>query len=261
MKKIGSIYDDVEDDIFPKLRRSEIYATFKTKQKTASELVILGKSNPNDLSQVELFYAAQSADGTDKEAIYKTYIAKYPKDWRAMNNLAVYYIKANQLNDAETFLQKAENIDDKNASITNNFGVLYWAKENLGKAETFFKKAKAIEDTDEISYNVGVLQLKDARYQEAVTSFGANASFNKALAQLLSGNTSGAKSTLNSVESEEGHYYYLKAVVAARESNGDDLFQNLQKAVQADASLKAYAINDVEFRAFFDDETFKSIVK
>ncbi len=156
---------------------------------------------------------------------------------------------------------KAENIDDKNASITNNFGVLYWAKENLGKAETFFKKAKAIEDTDEISYNVGVLQLKDARYQEAVTSFGANASFNKALAQLLSGNTSGAKSTLNSVESEEGHYYYLKAVVAARESNGDDLFQNLQKAVQADASLKAYAINDVEFRAFFDDETFKSIVK
>jgi len=248
-------------NIFPKLRRSDVYATFKTKQKPVAELVILGKSNPNELTQTELFFAAQSADGTDKESIYKTYIAKYPKDWRAMNNLGVYYIKANQLNEAETFLQKAENIESNNASIINNFGVLYWAKGNFSAAQTSFKKAKAIEDTDEISYNIGVLQIKEAKYQEAVTSFGAMASFNKALAQLLVGNTSDAKSTLNNVKSEDANYYYLKAVISAKESNNEGIFTNLQKAVQADASLKAYAMNDMEFAKVFDDETFKSIVK
>jgi len=261
IKKIGSVYDEIDDKIFPELRRSEVYATFKTKQKPASELVILGKSNPDELTQTELFFAAQSAEGTDKETIYKTYITKYPKDWRAMNNLGVYYIKANQLNDAETYLQKAENIESNNATIINNFGVLQWAKENLSSAQTYFKKAKAIEDTDEISYNIGVLQIKEAKYQEAVTSFGQMASFNKALAQLLSGNTADAKTTLNNVKSEDANYYYLKAVISARESNNEGIFTNLQKAVQADASLKAYAMNDMEFAKVFDDETFKSIVK
>lgn len=269
IRKMTKIFDELRQTILPELRRSDIYAEFVIPQKSTSELVILGKSNPEDLSQVELFVAAQSAEGADQEAIYKTYIAQYPQDWTAPNNLATYYIKQDKLADAETYLQKAENIDNNQASIYNNYGVLYWAKGDFAKAKEYFQKAQAIEKTPEVGYNLGVLLIRQGVdsegnkvYDKAVASFaGGDATFNKALAELLNGSTSAAKSTLNAMECEHAYYYYLKAVVAARETNNAEIFENLQKAVKADASLKTYAAQDMEFRNVFDEPEFKSIVQ
>ncbi len=260
IKNMSKVYDELRDDILPQLRRSEIYATFKTEAKTEAELIILGKSNPGELSQNELFYAAQSAEGADKETIYKSYIAKYPQDWQALNNLAVYYIRTDQLNEAETYLQKAENIEANQNTILNNFGVVYWAKGDLTKAKEFFDKAYGVNATDEIGYNLGVLQIKNAEYDEAVKSFGGTASFNKALAQVLTGNSSGAEKTLKSISSEEGYYYYLLAVIAAQQTDENKLYSNLEKAIKADASFKEYARNDMEFKDYLEKETFKGIV-
>ena len=261
IKNMAAVYDKLRNEILPKLRRSEIIATYETRQKTPEELVNLGKTNPDNLSQVELFFAAQTADGADKEMIYKTYTAKYTDDWKGFNNLGAYYIENNQLDEAEAQLQKAENVDANNATIINNMGVLYYAKGDLDKAVEYFKKASQLDPNDEINYNLGVIFIQKAKYHEAVQKFGNKASFNKSLALLLDGSTADAINTLNSVESEDAYFYYLKAVESAR--NGDDnaVFTNLRKAIEKNADLKTYALNDMEFRTYFENETFKSIVQ
>ncbi len=261
IKKMAAVYEELKKDILPKLRRAEIIATYQEREKTVEELIDLGKNNPDKLSQQELFFAAQSANGADKEAIYKNYINKYNSDWKAYNNLAVYYITENRLDEAEAQLQKAENADPNNAAILNNYAVLYYAKGDENKAHDYLKKAKEIEEKPEIGYNCGVFLIKHAKYADAVQKMGADATFNKSLAQLLAGNTTDAVNTLNSVKSDEAYYYYLKAVEAARNDDANGVFTNLQNAINKDASLKDYAKNDLEFRNYFDDDTFKSIVE
>ena len=259
IRNMSSVYGEIEDEVFPQLRRAEVYATFKTRQKTVQELITLGKTTPEAISQQELFFASQESEAANKETLYKNYIKLYPGDWKANNNLAVYYIGANKLDDADTYLQNAEDIDDNNATINNNFGVLYWAKGDLDKAEEYFNKAKAINSTDDIGYNLGVIQIKKGKYSDAVVNFGNSESFNKSLAELLAG-SGDAQATLDKVESEAAYYYYLQAVLAARAAEEGKVFENLQEAVKADASIKDYAKNDLEFREYFENATFKGIV-
>lgn len=261
IKKLAAVYDELRNEILPQLRRSEVVATYQTRQKTAVELINTAKTNPSTLSKLELFYASNNATGTDQETILKSYTSTYNDDWQGFNNLGVYYIKDNKLDDAEVQLQKAETIDNNNAVVLNNLGVLYWAKGDENKAGEYFKRAANIDPNDDINYNLGVICIKKGNYETAVEKFGGTPSYNKSLAQLLAGNTADAISTLSSVQSEEAFYYYLKAVEAARNANDNDLFTNLQKAIGKNSALKAYAQNDMEFRNYFEDDTFKSIVQ
>ncbi len=261
IKNMAAVYDQLKNEILPKLRRAEIIAKYQEREKSVQELINLGKTTPSSLSQDELFYAAQEAKGTDKENIYKTYTAQYPNDWKAFNNLGVYYLKENRLDDAELQFQKAENLDANNASIINNMGVLYWEKGDMDKAHEYFKKAASINPSDAINYNLGVICIKKGKYTKAVEKFGNTASFNKSLAQLLAGNTQDAINTLNQVKSDNAYYYYLKAVEAARNNDSNGVYTNLNTAIKKDASLKKYAANDMEFRAYFEDDSFKSIVQ
>jgi len=261
IKKMSKVYDELRKDILPKLRRAEIVATYQTRQKTADELVSLGKTDPNRLSQDELFFAGQTATGMDKEMIYKKYNEKYPQDWRGFNNLGVYYIQNNQLTEAEIQLQKAENIDANNATIINNLGALYYAKEDYKKAKEYFQKAAGINPSDNINYNLGVLCIKEGKYAEAVQKFGATASYNKSLAQVMNGQTKESISTINNVNSQEAFYFYLKAVEYARDNDKTQCINNLRQAISKNANLKEYAKDDIEYRALFNDEDFKSVVQ
>ena len=80
-----------------------------------------------------------------------------------------------------------------------------------------------------------------------------------ALAQLLAG-SSDAQETLDNIESETAYYYYLQAILAARASEEAKTFEYLQEAIGIDASIKDYAKNDMEFREYFENATFKGIV-
>ncbi len=261
IKKMAEVYDVLKVDVLPKLRRSEVYAKFKTRNRTDQEYVNLAKTNPEILNQEELFYAAQQATGADKETIYKQYIEKYPNDWRAYNNLGVYYLDNGKLDEAEQNFLKADQLDPNNPSIVNNIGVVYWLKGDMAKAKEYFLKAYNLSANNEaIGYNLGVIAIKEAQYQKAVDYFGANPSFNKALAQLLAGDAQGAENTINQVKSDCAWLYYLKAVIAARLDKASDVYTNLQKAVSIKADLKDYAKNDLEFRKYFDEDSFKAIV-
>ena len=54
---------------------------------------------------------------------------------------------------------------------------------------------------------------------------------------------------------------YLQAVVGARTNDRNAVYSNMKVAVAKDASLKARALNDIEFAKFAEDAEFQAIVK
>ena len=114
---------------------------------------------------------------------------------------------------------------------------------------------------DVVNYNLGIIKIKQGDYNAAVNYFGNTPSFNAALAQLLNGNTEQAINTLGAVKSDDAMVDYLKAVAGARNGKEEMVLNNLRNAVGKDASLKAYAVKDLEFAKFSSSDAFQQIVK
>ena len=86
--------------------------------------------------------------------------------------------------------------------------------------------------------------------------------FNAGLARLLNGDSNGAiEAASNGKDKEDALNYYLKAIAGARKGDTEVLFNNLRTACTKDSKLKDFASKDVEFIKYFENDTFKSIVK
>jgi tetratricopeptide (TPR) repeat protein len=263
IKNIAEAYTDLKESVLPKLRRAIVQISYEGKAKTDDEMVNLAVTNPSALKDKELFHAAEiTKDANQKVQIYTTYTNTYPNDWKGFVNLGVAYADQGKLAEAKSAFEKAKAIDSKNSAVLNNLGVVAFAQGNMKEAEQYFTQAKANGASDEIGYNLGVIKIKQGKYRDAVSSFGSPASFNKALAQTLATDNGGAKGTLNAMgEKEAGIFYYLKAIVAAKNASDDEVIKNLTTAVSKDASLKDYAKKDMEFGKYLENAAFKALVQ
>lgn len=103
--------------------------------------------------------------------------------------------------------------------------------------------------------------MRDGKYADALSNFGETKDFNKALATLLTGNATGVNAILDGgTDKEKAYSDYLRAVAAAKGGNNADAIANLKKAIEKDATLKAWAKDDVEFVKMRADAGFTSLV-
>ncbi len=262
IKKLAAVYDNLRKDILPLLRRSIIKLEYQGLAKTDGEMKTIAVSNPENLYQEELLYAASISDESNKEAVYKSYCEKYPNDWKAFNNLANVQAKNGKLSDAKANYEKVLAKSNENPAALNNLGVIALAEGDLDAAWNYFERAEnAGCKSPALKYNQGVILIKKANYSTAVTMFKSN-SFNKALAQTLSGDNEAAIAALNSLGSSEyGVFYYLKAVTAARANKVDDVIENLRIAISKESKLKDYAKKDMEFMNFVDNSAFRGVIE
>ena len=66
---------------------------------------------------------------------------------------------------------------------------------------------------------------------------------------------------MNCITNADAKTYYLKAVLAARLKNENEVYTNLAVALQRDPSLKKKAKRDAEFKRYRHSATFKDLVK
>ena len=88
--------------------------------------------------------------------------------------------------------------------------------------------------------------------------------FNKGLAQLLNKDFQNAASSFNDAIQKDNSFalaHYGAAIAAARLDRADDVVKHLTNAVQADSSLKADALADIEFAKFAATETFRNALR
>ncbi len=261
IKNISAAYTIIADKILPRLRRSMLNVNIDIVGKSDEELLALADTLPDTLNAEELLYAATLTKNLDKQLqFYQSFINKFPDDWRGNNNAGCAYLEQNKLSDAKNSFENAKNLDEANVIVLNNLGVVAFIDNDLEKALEYYTSAAGAGN--EQSYNLGIISIKRAEYDEAITYFGTACSFNASLAKLLAGDNDGALKAIDCIEEQDDAIiYYLKAIIGARSDNSDLLYNNLRTAISKDASLASEAKTDLEFGKYFEDDTFKTIVK
>ncbi len=260
IKNIAATYEVLADDILPQLRRSELLVKVDKVGYADSVILDFAANNPDTLNVEELLYAGKLIEGLEaKAAVYTATTVKYPECFRAFNNLGFVNILQENLADAKVALEKANELKEGDAIITNNLGVIALLEGDKETAKTHF--LNATDAGNAVDYNLGIINIMDGEYEAAVNYFQNHKTFNTALAMLLAGKNDTANKTIDVVEEDVPMNYYLKAVINARIGDEGAVMNSLKTAVEKDADLKQMAKTDLEFRNYFENETFKTIVE
>ncbi|KYG80073.1 hypothetical protein AWW67_12290 [Roseivirga seohaensis] len=283
-----STYKQVFKDIYPQLRTAKTEVLTIKPKKSREEIISLAKSiaqgrgSADQLSAEELAYAASFTPSLEeKKSIYEA-AAKKNDTWAIHNNLGAVSMemamaasgreKTNMLRDA---INHFEISNQKNANVhaQANLGMAQAMQNNNQAALDALNKALTMNPGNDVRQGVngakGAIEIKMASYDAALSSLGnaTNRSvdqYNKGMAQFLKGDFRSAQSTFETVISNDRAFvwaHYLAAVAAARQGNENKVIENLRNAVNADASLKAKALSDLEFREFSGNQAFIDILK
>lgn len=246
MRAMGKTFNQLDKDIFPLLRRSEIYVVYDLTGYSDEELKAISKSTPDSLKLEELLFTATlTTDLNEKLRLYQVAAKNFPQDHRPVNNIGAVYYEQNKLGEAKAQFEKANGIKD-NAIAKNNLGAIAGTQGERAKAKQLLGQASGAGE--QVKYNKGILDIQDGNYASAVSNFGSEATFNKALAQLLNGDAAAATKTVDaSQDAESAQGYYLKAIAAKRQGKDSEATNNLSKATAKDASLGTKAARDREF--------------
>jgi outer membrane protein OmpA-like peptidoglycan-associated protein len=260
MRNMGKTFTYLDKNIFPKLRRSEIITTYDLTGYSDEELKAVSKATPDSLTLEELLFTATlSEDLNEKLRIYQVAAKNFPNDYRTHNNVGAVLYMQNKMSEAKSNFEKANSVKD-NPISKNNLAAIAGTSGDRAKAKQLLGQAKGAGQ--EVSYNWGICNIQDGKYADAVSNFGSEASFNKALAQLLNDSNAEAVKTINaSADKESAQGYYLKAIADARDNKIDGVVTNLKSAFAKDGSLKSKALKDREFLKFAENAAFTGIVK
>ncbi|MDR0419843.1 MAG: hypothetical protein LBH30_00080 [Prevotellaceae bacterium] len=243
IRNMSKVFSVLEEKVLPELRRSILTAKVKVNNFSDEELLALvGTQGINNLDADALLYAAtliKEDDYETKAQIYKKAVDKY-EDERAINNYAAMLLKQGKTEDAQKLLNAASK---KNNEIINNIGVTQLRSGNTAEAAKSFAQA----NTTCAKQNLAAVAIINGDYNAAATTLEGTNSFNEALAKYLNNNLNGAKTVLEKVKDTTGKASYLKAVIAAKEGNTNNITGYLTDAFAKDATLKAKAQNDVAF--------------
>lgn len=259
IKALSLTYKELAERILPELRRSVIVLNAEKKSPTDEQIKSLLSSDPKSLTVEEMLYAATlTHDLNRKMETYQMAAKQYPNDWRCPNDIGYIDVLQNNLTDAKMQFTKAEQLSPNNPVIENNLGVMAHINGNRNEAMRYFKNATGAGN--EVSYNMGLLDIQSGNYSEAVSNMSSYNTFNTALAKLLNNDVQGAESTLDASNDNSAMAYYLKAIIAARTSNKTEMMNDLKTAIGKDASLKQSAKTDCEFIKYSNDADFKSLI-
>jgi len=250
IKNLAATYKEIQDQILPQLRRAQISLSYDVVGYSDEEISQLSKTNPDILTIEETLYAATlTEDLNEKLRIYKDAERLFPNDWRGANNVGYIYMLQNKINDAEAQFNKAYEIK-KDAVVANNLGIIARLKGDRDKAlERFQEGASA---GNEVKYNKALVQIQNGDYASAISNMGTYNTFNLALAKLLNGDASGAKTVMSNSGDNSAIADYLRAIISARMNDGAGVTSNLNSAFGKDGSLREKAKKDLEFRNFWD---------
>ena len=248
IRDLAEIYDALEGDVLPQLRKAIIVIRSFEPKRTDEEIATLSTTTPEVLDVKELLFSATLTDDeTVKEGIYNKAVELH-NDWRGYNNIACIQIANGDLNTAMVYLNKAVSISSENSDICTNKGIIAARIGELANAQVLFDKANTSE------FNQATLDIRQGEYKKAARFFKNGKSHNAVLAQILNGKNS----TCNEATAA---CHYLNAIAAARSGENDAVISNLTNAITANANYKAEATIDLEFVNLRTNEAFIALTK
>lgn len=246
IKNIAKTYKEIENNILPDLRRSQVGISYTVEGYTDEELVDLAKSNADILTVEELLFAATLFDDpNDKLEVYQNTARVHADDFRGHNNVGVVLTDLGRMKQAEESFNAAKALASGNGVVNTNLGAMARQNGDVEGAAAYYGNASGVA---ELSYNKGVLAIAQGDYGRAISSMGGSTTLNLALAKILNGDANGARTTLQNGDSDSAISDYLLAVCAARLDDAAGVRKHIRAALDKDASLRDRALNDLEFR-------------
>ena len=249
IRDLAEIYDAIENNVLPQLRKATIIVRSYEPKKTNEEIAALSTTTPEKLNVNELLFAATLTSNEKAQTNIYNKAVELHNDWRGYNNIACLHLAKENLSEALTNLEKAEALGGSNSDILTNKGIIAARKGDLATAQKLFDKANTSEN------NQAILDIKQGEYAKAARFFKNGKSHNAALAQLMNG-----ENNANCNEATAA-CHYLNAIAAARTANNDAAIINLTKAINANASYKTEAVTDLEFVNLRTNESFIELTK
>ncbi len=260
IRNLSETFTALADEILPQLRRAKLLSSIEMIGKTDEELMSIAKSDPASLNPAELLYAANLFSDLDEQlSVYNSFIKVYPNDWRGPNNAGYVLVKQMNYERAKSLFEKAESLKNDEPIIKNNLGAIALYENRVDDAETLFGSASGAGD--EVNYNLGIVSIKKANYDQAARYFRNYQDVNSALAKMLTGDNNGALRDLEAFEAEDCFKQeYLKAVVGARTARENLLYDSLKAAIELNQEAKDLAKTDLEFAKYFNEARFQKVV-
>ena len=248
IRDLSEIYDALENDVLPQLRKAIIVIRSFEPKRTDEEIAVLSTTTPEILDLKELLFSATlTEDAAIQEGIYNKAVELH-NDWRGYNNIACMHIANGDLNTAMVYLNKATSISSENSDISTNKGIIAARIGELANAQVLFDKANTSE------LNQAILDIRQGEYKKAARFFKNGTSHNAALAQILDGKNGACNDGTAACN-------YLNAIAAARAGNNDAAISNLTNVIAANANYKAEATIDLEFVNLRENDAFIALTK
>lgn len=262
IRNMAEVYNELNDEIFPSLRRAQIALYYSEARKTDAELAKLASTKPEKLSFDELMYAAYINYNYDtKLKYYKWATENHSSEWAAWNNAGAVAFFLDDYEEAERYLKVARDMNPHNPDVLNNTGLLFLAKKDYALAKYYFEEAKR-QGSNDADANIPILNLKRGNYSEAQKAMKGNpCTYNLAFAQLMNDETGTAVRTLDCCLDQNADVKYLRAVCYARLGDKANCLKNLKASVDDNYEYKRKAAVDTEFKEYWDDPEFKLIIK
>lgn len=250
IRNIAKTYKEIEKDILPELRRSQVVVSYDVEGYTDEELKDYSMNQPDILTADELLYAATLfADMNDKLTIYQSAARVHADDFRGYNNAGWCLAQMGRMNQAgELFAQALEL--ERNKAVVNNVAALTRQDGDIDGAMKLLNEAAGAGP--EVGYNKGIILIQKGDYASAISNMGRVSSVNVALAKMLNGDAAGAKTTLENADDESAVASYVMAVACARLNDSAGVKKHLGEALAKDPDLRKKAEKDLEFRNLRD---------
>ena len=262
IRNMAEVYSELNDEIFPNLRRAQIALYYSEARKTDAELAKLASIKPERLSFDELMYAAYINYNYDtKLKYYKWATENHSSEWAAWNNAGAVAFYLEDYEEAERYLNVARDMNPHNPDVLNNTGLLFLAKKDYALAKYYFEEAKR-QGSNDADANIPILNLKRGNYSEAQKAMKGNpCTYNLAFAQLMNDETGTAVRTLDCCLDQNADVKYLRAVCYARLGDKTNCLKSLKSSIDDNYEYKRKAAVDTEFKEYWDDPEFKLIIK
>lgn len=258
IRNLSHVFTQLADEILPELRRSRLNANVRIIGKSDDELKMFMAQRPGRLTIEEILYTATLYDNAREQMnAYQQATQLYPNDYRAYNNIGTLYLAQGNYEQAASYFAKAQKIQP-NAASNMNEALLALDRGDLAAAQRLMGSAVEVPEAGQ---GIGLLQMHEGKYADAIRSFGNTPSNTLAIAQIMQGQYADATRTLAAVAQPNGETAYLKAVVAARTNDLQALISNLRSAIAQDSSYALRAQRDLEFAAFSQAPEFVALVK
>ena len=246
IRNIAKTYKEIEKDILPELRRSQMAVSYDVEGYTDEELIAMSMESPQMLTADELLFAATLFESVnDKLTVFENAMRVHTTDFRAYNNAGWCLTEMGRNTQAKELFNQALTLG-RNKAVLNNVAAIKRQEGDVDGAMKLLNEANGAGP--EVAYNKGIILIQKGDYPSAISNMGRSSTVNVALAKMLNGDASGAKTTLENADDDSAVASYLMAVACARLGDANGVKVHLAEALAKNPGLRAKSEKDLEFR-------------